>query len=226
MISTRLLRLPSLRMRSTRMPPISPMLRDVRAAAGLQVDAGNAQQAHAARAARRLHAHGLDELGPRVELLVGDPDGFGGDAARDQRVGSVLDLLGVEQAHVDVEIEPRLVRRDVAAGDRRDDDAGHHVQRGVQAHQRVAALPVELERQPLAGLRARAPGARTCTTLSSASPLRVSAIAMRSPLARTARRCRPAGRRRADRRSCGRARCRARRPRRRARSRSSGTHRL
>ena len=95
-------------------------------------------------------------------------------------------LRGVEQAHVDVEIEPRLVGRDVAAGDRRDDDARHHVQRRMQAHQRVAALPVDLERRASRRRRARgAPRRSTCSTLSGASPLRVSTIAIRSPFART-----------------------------------------
>src|SRR5918994_1123226 len=44
-------------------------VRDVRAAAGLQVDPGNLQEAHAAGTAGRLHAHGLDELRAGVELL-------------------------------------------------------------------------------------------------------------------------------------------------------------
>ncbi len=76
-------------------------------------------------------------------------------ARRDQRIGLVLDARGVEQAHVDVEIEPGLVGRDVAAGDRRHDHAGHDVQRGVQPHQRMAPRPVDFEVQRFArrGLR-------------------------------------------------------------------------
>ena len=50
---------------------------DVGAAAGLEVDAGNPQQAHPTRAARRLHAQGFDPLGLGVQFRVGDPDGFG-----------------------------------------------------------------------------------------------------------------------------------------------------
>ena len=52
---------------------------------------GMLQQPHAPGAARRLHAHRLDELGARIELLVGDPDGFRVHAARDQRVRLALD---------------------------------------------------------------------------------------------------------------------------------------
>src|SRR5258706_1705669 len=43
----------------------------VRAPAGLQVDAGNPEQADPSGTARRLHAHRLHQLWPRVELLVG-----------------------------------------------------------------------------------------------------------------------------------------------------------
>src|ERR1700740_1226138 len=45
------------------------------ATAGLQVDAGDFQKAYAPSAARRLHAHRLDEVGARIELGLGDPDG-------------------------------------------------------------------------------------------------------------------------------------------------------
>src|SRR5688572_1414960 len=45
----------------------------VRAAAGLQVDAGDLEQPHASFAARRRHRHGLHQLRLGVELGVGDP---------------------------------------------------------------------------------------------------------------------------------------------------------
>jgi hypothetical protein len=121
----------------------------VRAAAGLQVDAGNAQQPDASAAAGRLHAHGLDEIGPRIEFVVADPDGLGIDAAADQCVHLALDALRVEQAHVDVEVETGTIGSDVAAGDRRDDDARHQVQRRVETHQPMAARPVDLQIDPL-----------------------------------------------------------------------------
>ena len=124
----------------------------MRAAAGLQIDVRNPEQTHASGAARGLHAHRLDQLRTRVELLVGDPDGLGVDGAGDQRIGLLLDARGVEQAHVDVEIEPGLVGRDVAAGDGRHDDAGHDVERGVQPHQRMAG---DLEDQRFARGRLR-----------------------------------------------------------------------
>ena len=69
---------------------------------------------------------------------------------------SRLDLLRVEETHVDVEIEARLLRRDVPAGDRRDDDARHHVQRRVKAHERVAAVPVDALRHDVADRERRA----------------------------------------------------------------------
>src|SRR6266536_497017 len=77
----------------------------VRAPAGLQVDARNPEQAHAPATARRLHAHRLHQLRARIELLVGDPYCLGVDTAGDERIGPALDLRGIEQAHVDVEIE-------------------------------------------------------------------------------------------------------------------------
>ncbi len=76
----------------------------------------------------------------------------------DQGIGLALDVRRVELAQVDVEIQPRLVRDDVAAGHRRDDDAGHQVQGGVQPHQPVAALPVDFKRNGLPRLGRRAAG--------------------------------------------------------------------
>src|SRR3989454_11282848 len=89
----------------------------MRAAARLQVDTRDSQQPHPPSAARRLYAHGLDQLGPGVELLFGNPDGLGFRAARDERIRLLLDLFGIEQAHVDIEIEARLVGRYVATRD-------------------------------------------------------------------------------------------------------------
>src|SRR5215469_9548169 len=90
-------------------------LGDVGAAAGLQIDARDPEQPHASGAARWLHAHGLHELRLCVELGIGDPHRLCGSARSDQRVGLALDSLGVQLTEVDIEVEPRLVRRDVAA---------------------------------------------------------------------------------------------------------------
>ena len=132
-------------------------------------------------------------------------------AARQQLVRALLDALCVQQIHVDVEIQPPLVGRDVAAGHRRDDDARHHVQSSVQTHERVAPLPVDLQRQRLSGFEQRTAGSRNvqirCRTSRPCACPR-SRCARRS--AGSAHRCRPAGRRPADRRSCDRARSRAR----------------
>src|SRR5215469_7788731 len=76
---------------------------DMRATAGLQIDAGDAEQPHASGAARRLHAHGLDELRLRVELGIRDPHRLGGSAGDDERVGLALNPLGVELTEIDVE---------------------------------------------------------------------------------------------------------------------------
>src|SRR5262249_58514177 len=65
----------------------------VRASARLEVDAGDAEQPHPAGAPRRLYAHRLHELRTRVELFVGDPHGFGLDAARNELIRAGLDFL-------------------------------------------------------------------------------------------------------------------------------------
>ena len=106
---------------------------------------------------------------------------LGRDAARDQFVRTVLDLSGVEQRDVDVEIEPRLVGRDVPAGDRRDDDAGHHVQRRVQAHERVTARPVDFERYVFADFRKHA--ARGDKVCDRSGPLALARVRDRDALA-------------------------------------------
>src|SRR5437016_14281401 len=90
----------------------------VRAAAGLQVDTRNSQQPYPPSSPGRLYAHGLDQLGPGIELLFGDPDRLRFGAARDERIRLMLDPFDIEEAHVDVKIEPRLVRRYVASRDR------------------------------------------------------------------------------------------------------------
>src|SRR5438477_10801658 len=59
---------------------------DVRAAARLQVNPRNLQQPHSPRTARRLNAHGLDQLRPGVELLVADPHSLRLNAASDQGI--------------------------------------------------------------------------------------------------------------------------------------------
>src|SRR5690349_224440 len=101
---------------------------DVSAAAGLEVYAGDLQEADAAGAARWLDAHGFHQLGTGVHFFIGDPHGLGVDGAGDQGIRFLFDARGVEQAHIDVEVEPRFVWANVAAGDGRDDYARHHVQ--------------------------------------------------------------------------------------------------
>src|SRR5438067_13504937 len=47
-------------------------------------------------------------------------------APGEQRIRLLFDPFCVEKTHVDVEIEPRLVGRDIAAGNRSQDHARHH----------------------------------------------------------------------------------------------------
>jgi hypothetical protein len=82
---------------------------DVRAAARLQIDSCNLEQSYSAGPSRGLDAHRLDQLRSRIQFLVSDPYGLRFDAACDQLVGFALDLGGVQQAHIDVEVEPTFV---------------------------------------------------------------------------------------------------------------------
>src|SRR5262249_61231362 len=93
-------------------------------------------------------------------LVRPDPHGLGGGPRDEEGVGLAFDALSIELTEVDVEVEPRLVGCDVAAGDRGGDDAGQQVKRGVQAHQPVTAWPVDLERNRLTGLQHWAPRRR------------------------------------------------------------------
>lgn len=68
----------------------------MRAAAGLQVDAGDTQQADTAGTARWRDAHGLDQFRLGVELGIGDPDRFRLHHARDQRIGLDFDVGRVQ----------------------------------------------------------------------------------------------------------------------------------
>ena len=135
---------------------------------------------------------------------------------------SRFDLRGVEQAHVDVEIEARLLRRDVAARDRAPPRrttsraapcAGASARSGVsQSISSASASPTSGGGAPGAARAARCRSRRPCACRRPRSARRRRAAA---------RPCRPPGRRPADRRSCGRARFRARSRRPRARWRSS-----
>src|SRR4051794_40907720 len=77
----------------------------MRAAAGLEVDALDLDQAHAARAARRLDRHGLDEVRVGVELLVRDPACGHRRVAEDELVQLLRQLDLVEPGFWDVEVE-------------------------------------------------------------------------------------------------------------------------
>jgi hypothetical protein len=118
-------------------------VRDMRAAAGLQVDARDVEQAHAPLAARRRDRHGAHQLRPRIELRVGDPDRARRGVRAHELVHARLDLVLHQLLHLDVEVEVRLVLADAAAGHRRLHRGAQEVQRRVQAHQAMATVPVE-----------------------------------------------------------------------------------
>src|SRR4051812_9874912 len=91
--------------------------RDVRAAAGLQVDALDLEQPDAALTGRRLHRHGAHQLRPRRQLVVGDPARPNGMVLDDQPVECLLDRGPVELRTGHVEVEPAAPVADLAAGD-------------------------------------------------------------------------------------------------------------
>src|SRR5579883_3283670 len=116
---------------------------DMRAAAGLQIDAGDLDEAHAPAAAGRLDRHRAHQFGPLGQLFVADP--ARGDRMRlgDQSVEPRADRLPVEARSGYVEIEPAVAVADLPAGHRPGNDAAQEVQAGVHAHQPIAPLPVD-----------------------------------------------------------------------------------
>ena len=113
------------------------------------------EQPDPARAAGRLDAHGFDQVRARIELFVRDPHRFGIYTAGDQGVRFSLDLGRIQQAHVDIEIEPALVGRNVSTRHRSDHDTGHHVQCRVQPHEGVTSSPIDLHADRLADFQRR-----------------------------------------------------------------------
>src|SRR5258706_9645286 len=148
-------------------------IRHVRSSAGLQVDAIDLEQAHAAHAARWLHRHGAHEIRLGLELRVGDPDGAHVVRLRDQARQLALEVLAVERV-----IEQPLVwcgtiahRRCVAVWKRM------WRWRRSQSRRSVTFSP---------GERAGSfPATGTCRISPGASPLTVSAIGMTEPSPRT-----------------------------------------
>src|SRR5215208_4883662 len=133
---------------------------DMGAAAGLEVDALDLDEAHAAGAARRLHRHGLDEGGVGVELRVGDPALADGGVAGDERVQLLGQVGLVEPGLGNVEVEPAVALADGAAGDREGQHDAQEMERGVDAHALVTPLPVDRRRDCLA--RLHVPVRRAC----------------------------------------------------------------
>lgn len=123
--------------------------RDMGAAARLQIDlpcpVTNPHKANTPRPAWRLHRHGFDKTGLGVKFGLGDPFLAHNQIARDQRIQPPLEdraLIGI--GHLGhVEIKPPLVMGD---GTTRHRKRQHHLkkmQRCMDAHMAIAALPIE-----------------------------------------------------------------------------------
>ena len=93
----------------------------------------------------------LDQIGPRVELLVGDPFRADGMILLDEAVEIRGDPFLVETGFRDVEVEPALAFAHLAARDGVGENGGEQVHTGVHTHQTVTPLPVDLRRDPRAG---------------------------------------------------------------------------
>ena len=115
----------------------------MRAAAGLQIEAGDLDQPHAAGAHRRLHRHGLDQAGIGFELGVADPAAGDRGIAGDHLVDLCRDRVLVEAGFRNVEVEPAFAVADRAAGDGIRQHGGQQMQRGVHAHAGVTLVPVD-----------------------------------------------------------------------------------
>ena len=207
----RLLPLPFDSVFTTRKRPISSVRVDVGAAVGLLVEPDDVDDADL------LHRLG-DHVDLRADEVLVLDRGLarqerhldrtgGGDLVVDQLLDARPEAFG---QRVELEVHPRRQRLHVAAGDGRaplvPDHAAQHVQRGVRAHQRVTAIPVDLDAHAVA--RPRASARRRC-----ARRCRLPCGHRRHGRHRASR-CRRAGRRRSGRGRCGRARRgRPRRPR-------------
>jgi hypothetical protein len=123
---------------------------DVRAAARLQIDTIDLDEAHAAGAAGRLHAHAAHQLRVRIELGVGDPAGGDRRGCGDQLGQALVQRLLVEQL-VHVEVEPRVLRGDRAAVHRMRHQRTQQVRAGMEAPVRLAARDVDARADGHAG---------------------------------------------------------------------------
>ena len=112
------------------------------AAAGLEIDALDLEHAHAALAARGLHAHAAHEAGVGVELVLADPA-----VPHGVRLGDELREPGIQRILVErlvhVEVEPGVGGGDRAAVDRVRHERAQQVRGGVEAHVRSAARHVD-----------------------------------------------------------------------------------
>ncbi len=132
----------------------------MRAAAGLQVDAGDLEQADAALARRRLHRHGAHQLGLGGELRIGDPLGLDRMVLGNEGVDLGFDLILVERAVGQIEVEPSLAVADLPAGDAAGHHRRHQMQARMHAHVTIAPRPVDGRLDLGTDLRRRLSGCR------------------------------------------------------------------
>ena len=161
----RLLPLPFDSVFTTLMRPTSAVEAHVGATVGLLVQADDVDDADLG------HRLG-DQVHLRAdEVLVRHRDGAGQEGDLDRSVGRQLrvdQLLDPRsealRQRVELEVHPGRQRLHVPAGDRHPplvpDDTAEHVQRGVRAHQRVAAIPVHARRATRRPRRGRRPASR------------------------------------------------------------------
>ena len=132
----------------------------MRAAAGLQVDAGNFQQAHLAGAGRRLYRHRPHQFRVRLQFGVVDPARRNRMPLFDEAVEPGGDRLLVEAGAGHIKIEPPAALADRAAGHRARHDRAQQMQAGVHAHQPVSPLPIDLRHDLGIERRQRRAGSR------------------------------------------------------------------
>lgn len=125
----------------------------MRAAARLQIDILDTQEAHAAEAHRRLHAHRAHELGARGHFVVGDPFGVNVVRAADQRVQLRFDRFALDRLDGG-EIEARVVARDAASVHRIRQHRADQMARRMQPHMPMTPRPVDLRLHRVANLHA------------------------------------------------------------------------
>ena len=115
----------------------------VGAAAGLQIHSLDVEHPHPPPPTRRRDRHGAYEGGVRIELLFADPARVHGVILVHEPVEPRGEVLLVEGALGEVEVEPAAAVPDGAAGHRGRDEGAQQVQAGMYPHEPIPAVPVD-----------------------------------------------------------------------------------